>query len=359
MLVDQQFVETVALEADVPTWISDLGALIGQSVSDYRRYFTEPFEAIRAAWDYDHNTKSEFMEHLRGIFPEALAARCGCSPDKLLGDPRIAFGVFMSCLEVSLRAWRSEPPPESLYGSVAAHWCTRHPEVFSRVQEAHRLRASYPQIGEADWTLAEVLAGGASKEPPKSKKLELGISVHLAGQRTWTQAAQTAAYALFGDFLLTEAESTGFCKHCAMPFLRGQKKLFCSLKCARIHSALQAREVKTKISRCKTFRKAAKALTKWLQVHRSAGLDWRMKIQNAAGMQTRDGRQNRTLGAYIRASRTSVGSPEREKLLHSLQEADTISKSGKGSKEHESLRSELDAFFRNIQSAEVIRQSSY
>ena len=207
----------MGLAEDTPSWISDFGTLVAQSVSDHRGYFTEPFAAICAAWEYDHNPTSEFIEHLRGLFPETLAAWCGCSPDKLSGNPSKAFNMFMAVLVVSRRVWRCEPPPEGQHGSVAAHWCARHPEILSKVQAALGLRARSPQVERTAWTLADVVsAHGAGKELPKSGKLELRMTVHFAGQRTWTQAAQTAAYALFGDFLLTEAESTGFCEYCAI-----------------------------------------------------------------------------------------------------------------------------------------------
>ena len=265
----------------------------------------------------------------------------------------------MAVLFVSLCPWRCEPPPEGRHGSVAAHWCARHPEVFSKVQEALRLRAPFPQVEEPAWTLADVVsAHSALKKLPKSGKLELCMTVRFAGQRTWTQAAQTAAYALFGDFLITNAESTGFCEHCAKPYLRGQKRLFCSHRCANARSKERSRNKATRISRRKAFRKASKALTKWLQGHHSVHSDWTKEVQNAAGLQTRDGRQNRTLGEFIRASRTEAGSCEREELLHSLRVADTVSESEKGSKEAEGLQNELDAFLRNVQAAEKIRQRS-
>lgn len=347
------------LVEQVPRWIYEFGSLVAQNVTDQRGFLTEPFAAALAAWEYEHDLESGLIEDLRRVFPETLAERCGLNPDKLSGDPGIAFGVFMAVLVVSLRVWRIEPPPEGHFGSVAAHWCTRHPGIFSKVQEAHLLRASYPDIAEAAWTVADVVsAHGANQELPKSGKLELRVTVHFTSQRTWKQAAQTAAYALFGDFLLTEAESIGFCSHCAKPFLRGQKKLFCDPKCAHSHSAIRSQDAKTRESRRKTFRMAARALKKWLEGRRSARSDWRTEVQNAARMQTRDNRQNRTLGAYIRVSRTEAGSPEREKLLNSLRDLDTVSEGPKGLRENDGLQRELDDFLRNIKEAEKIRERS-
>jgi hypothetical protein len=362
MLNDHQFEESVGFGESPAKWIREFSDLFAQRVSDWghpRRCLTEPLLAIHAAWEYEHDLESGLIEDLRGIFPETLAERCGRSQDTLTGDPRIALGVFMACLVVSLRVWRSEPPPEGLYGSVAAHWCARHPEIFSKVQEAHRSRVSYPHIEEVGWTAADVVsAHSTSKELPKRGKLELSSTVHFIRQRTWTQAAQTAAYALFGDFLLTEAETIGFCGYCAMPFLRGQKKLFHSSECARSRSAIRSHDAKARVSRRKTFRKAAKALRELLQGRSGARSGWRIKVQRAAGMQTRDGRQNRTLGAYIKASRTDSGSPEREKLLQSLQDASGVLEKKEGSKEIESLQQELDAFLLDIQKAEEIQQRS-
>ena len=360
MLNHRQSEKSAGLGENTPKWISEFADLFAQRVSDWshpRRCLTEPLAAILAAWEYEHDLESGVIEDLRGIFPEALAERCGRSPDTLSGDPRISFGVFMACFVGLLKVWRSEPTPEGLYGSVAAHWCARHPEIFSKVQEAHRLRASFPNIEEIGWTVSDVMsAHGASEELPNHGKLELRETVHFIRQRTWTQAAQTAAYALFGDFLLTEAETIGFCRHCAMPFHRGQKKLFCSLKCARSYSAFRSHDAKSRDSRRKTLRKAAKALTKWLQDRHIAASDWQLKIQTVAWTNSDNKRRNRILGAYVRASRTERGSPEREKLLQSLQDASSVAGNERGSKEREGLQQELAAFLLDIQKAEEIQQ---
>jgi len=359
MKSDHQPEQATGTAAEIPSWANECGALFAQHVFDHRRSFTDPFEAICTAWEYDHDPTSEFIEHLRGLFPETLAAQCGCSPDKLSGNPSKAFNMFMAVLVVSLRVWRCEPLPGGLYGSVVAHWYARHPEIFSKVQEAFRLRARAPKIEKAAWTLSEVVsAHGAGIELPESGKLELSFMEHFSGQRTWMQAAQTAAYALFGDFLIAGAESTGFCKHCARPFLRSRKRFFCSHKCGNAHSKVENRKKAKRTYRSETFRKVSKALTKWLQGSRNARSGWCEEVQNAAGLQTRDGRQNRSLGEYIRASRTEVGSPERVKLLQAILYADIVPDSQKISKENENLQRELDTFLLNIQEAEEIRQRS-
>jgi hypothetical protein len=352
----------LANNVDLEEFVSSLAAFAVQTfdpVKNARRYFTDPIAAAIAAWAYEHDPQSEFVENLSDLFPEILAAMCGCDPKKLSGDAGKAFGEFKACLIVALRCWRSQQPSEGPYGSVAAHWCEQHPWILSKVQEALGSRVGHPEVQKVEWTFEELAAFGGRENVPTNDKLSLCMTVRFAGQRTWGQAAQTAAFALFGDFLLSEAESTAFCKHCEKIFWRGQKKLFCSLTCARIHSASRSRDVAMKISRRKTFRSASKALTKWLQSHRKLGSDWRMYVQNAAyGMQTRDGRHNRTLGAYIRASRTETGSPERDKLVRSLQDADIILESPKGSKAREKVQIEFDAFLRNIQRAEKIHQGS-
>jgi hypothetical protein len=104
------------------------------------------------------------------------------------------------------------------------------------------------------------------------------------------------------------------------------------------------------------LRKAAKALTKWLQDRHIAASDWQLKIQTVAWTNSDNKRRNRILGAYVRASRTERGSPEREKLLQSLQDASSVAGNERGSKEREGLQQELAAFLLDIQKAEEIQQ---
>lgn len=318
-----------------------------------QNYLAEPFAATLAAWKFEHEPQSEFVSYLRESFCQTLEVTCGNAPEKLSGDSGKAFDLFMTCLIVLLRAWRSDPPPENVHGDVAAHWCESHPCILSEVQKSIRSRVMQPQVQKTEWTWKEAVAHKGNL--PIGDKLELGMTAHLSGQRSWTQAARTAAYALFGDFLLRHTESIGFCTRCERPFQRGQKKNYCSLTCAHTNSASISRDKATREWRRKTFIDACQALIKWLAAGKRLRTNWPRDFQNTVpGFRTRDGkRPNQTLAAYIRASRTELGSPERQKLFQSLQDLDTISQIQKKTKSDWDVQPEaFDAFLDNIKKAE-------
>ena len=353
---DRKCEEASGLDKVVEGYASQLAAHAAQtwdSVEEASYYFTDPYAATLTAWAYEHHQNVQFVETLEYRFPEVLAAMCGCDPRQLYGESGMAFVEFMTCFNECLYFWRSEQPPEGLHGSGAAHWCERHPRIFSEVQQSLRSRATYPQVATVEWTFQEFLAFGKTGSVPKVDKLGLPLTVHFAGQRTWRQAAHTAALALFGDFLLTN-ESLAFCRHCEKPFSKGQKKLFCSSKCAHINSAIRSRDAATRLERRRTFKSASKELPEWLKGGNRLGSDWPKHFQNKFdGMLTLERRPKRTLRPYILASRTEPGSLECEKLFQSLQDSDTISGIQKETKSDWDVQPEtFYAFLDNIRKAE-------
>jgi hypothetical protein len=117
--------------------------------------------------------------------------------------------------------------------------------------------------------------------------------------------------------------------------------------------------------------KAAESLSKWLGKTSKRNSDWRMAAQNAAGLQTRDGRHSRMLGEFIRAANTPPRSPERQDLLCSLLDNGGSSRSTKQANgfeklqnlrqhlrreaENEKLQRDLDAFLVDILTAQNTR----
>jgi len=368
VIVQQNNEEAIGAGGGNEPWDFDLSEFAAlHPLTDYRVYLTDPMAAFIAAWHYDLEPNSDFLVYLGDIFPELLREMCGSrdiihqSPVRpqtvLFGNSQDALSIYLGTIARLLRTWRNEPPPSGLWGDATAHWCDQHPEILQAIQVAMCSRSFYFSPERIEWTQEELRPGG----PAHSKdnvKLGLVSMVRFIGQRTWHQAARTAAYALFGTFLGNKPEIVGFCRRCNGPFYLGKPMVFCSKKCAHNYHSSRGRDAEARISRRMVFRKMAKALAKWLQGIRRTRPGWSIQVQNAAGMQTRDGRKNRTLGAYIRASRTEVGSPEREKLLDSLQDLGSVSWSQNGSKERKSLQHELDAFLRNIQQAEEIQQRS-
>ena len=192
-------------------------------------HVADPFMAFCVAWKYDREPENGLG--LDEDFPKLLQAMCGgrTSSQKVVlsGDPGIAFPIFLTTISHLLRVWREEPASGGLPGSAAAHWCDQHPEILERIQDALASRSRFFQPEMADWTLGELRPGGLA-HVTEHRKLKLSTTARFVGQRSWGQAAQTAAYALFGDFLAKKPQEFGFCQRCEQPFLRGKKTIFCS-----------------------------------------------------------------------------------------------------------------------------------
>jgi hypothetical protein len=208
-------------------------------VSGGRHYFTDPLSAFELAWRYERRDKmrdgnereseNRFFGCLNEEFVNVFSERC--APDNLLRGHASSSSEILARLERSralsryldllrglLWAWREEPPqeppPECAPGCKAALWCDAHPLILEEIQVGMRLRRRYPVL--------ETVEG----------KRVLVLHDRFLGQRNWDQAAKTAAYTLFWEFLASEPEKLGFCGKCDKPFLRGKRTLFCSEKCA-------------------------------------------------------------------------------------------------------------------------------
>jgi hypothetical protein len=317
-------------------------------------YLTDPFMAFFVVWQYEHEPENDLC--LEGDFPKFLRAMCGSRNGSqrvlLSGDSGIAFHIFLATISSLLRAWREEAPPSGLPGTAAAHWCDRHPEVLERIQDAVASRSRFIRPVTPEWTLDELRPGGAA-HVGEHRKLELIATERFTGQRSWGQAAQTAAYSLFGDFLGDSPELIGFCRRCDRPFLCGKRARFCSTKCAHVYSAIVSRKSAAGHARRETLRKATEGLSRWLREPHRTGSAWRPVVEKAAGLQTRDGRQSRTLGEFIRAAESPPDSPEREKLLRSL-----LSDSTEQPEARDRVQRKLEGFLENIRNAQGMTERS-
>jgi hypothetical protein len=318
------------------------------------KYLSDPFTAFFVVWHSEHEPENDLC--LDGDFPKFLRAMCGGRSGSqgvlLSGDSGIAFQIFLATISSLLRTWREQPPPSGLPGSAAAHWCDRHPEILERIQEAVASRSRFIRPERAEWTLGELRPGGLA-DVAEHEKLELITTDRFIGQRTWSQAAQTAAYALFGDFLTGNPRLIGFCRKCEQPFLCGKRARFCSTKCAHVYSATMSRNSGAGEARRETLRKAAEGLSRRLREPQRKGSAWRSVVERAARLQTRDGRQSRTLGEYIRAAQSPPDSPEREKLLDSL-----MRDSMEQPENSDGVQRKLDAFLENIRKAQDMEERS-
>jgi hypothetical protein len=338
-----------------PSWTEQFGALVASSLFDLRQCLTDPLCAFHAWWLYEHGQDSEILDYLNDNFPKLLRAMCGgrtgshsvaTQPLVLLsGDHGSALKEYLLTIGWLLHVWRTEQPASGLPGSAAAHWCDQHPDIFERVQGAMRSQSRHFRTEEAAWEPYEWRPGGPA-HLPDNKKLILVATKRFVGQRTWSQAAQTAAYALFGDFLGGKTEKIIFCGKCEKPFRPGKRVLFCSFKCAHSKSSTTSRHRIKADGRRKGLFSAAKSLSEWLQKPHRAGSDWRRMVERDFGLQASDGRHSRFMGEYIRAAQTPPGSPEREKLLRSH-----LSCSTENSQERENVQQQLEAFLKNVEEA--------
>ena len=270
----------------------------------------------------------------------------------LLGEPENALGTYLSIIAWLLRIWRNDPPPSGLSGDATAHWCDRHPDILQLIQGAMCSRSSYFSPEEIEWTREELRPGGRAHSKD-NVKLGLVPTTRFTGQRTWRQAARTAAYSLFGAFLGDKPEIIGFCRRCEKPFFRGKSTVFCFAKCALLYSAKESRDRKTRKQKRNTFNIVARELRRWLSRHHRAGSVWWKDVQDKADINARrSSRKSRTISKYIRAAISPSGSLERMRLLSSLFHEGDFADSARRHQELETLKQELETFLTNVQRAE-------
>lgn len=308
-----------------------------------------PFSAFELAWIYNDGGQPDLALYIGRRFSVALEALCKLEtgvqwPPPSLSGELSAVTRFVITITSLLGQWRNDPAPDTVFGSLGAHWIERHPEILRKIQAAQSARSRHCALGERSWAIKELLAGSRSR---RDKKLEVAWIDKLSGQRTWTQAAETIAYAVFGDFLAGDPQNIRFCLRCERPFELGKKKLFCSSECAHAQSATTSRHEAIALGRRRGLGKAAKILNEWLQKPHRAGSDWRKTVERAFGLFSSDGRHSRLMGEYIRASKTPPGSAERKRLLASL-----LSRSTERPQEREIVQLGLDSFLQDVAKAE-------
>jgi hypothetical protein len=319
-----------------------------QHVLDDAR-FRDPLSVFDFAWLCEKGQDPGLVLYLGQKFSKFLEARCELKtpvpwPLPSVTRDRSAMWWFVATISMLLDKWRGDPPADHLPGSVGARWCEQHPDILQNVQTAQRARTRYSVVGEEDWTISELMAG---TEMQQKKKPALLWKDELSGQRTWVQAARTLAYVVFGDFLASDTQKLGFCQRCGRPFDRGKKKLFCSSGCAHAESATVSRHDTKANKRHEGMLRSAKKLSEWLEKKHRTGSDWRSVAELAFKLPTSDGRYSRLMGEYIRASQTSPGSPEREKLLRSL-----LTSSTETPHQRENVQQQLEGFLQVVAKAE-------
>jgi len=300
----------------------------------------DPLDAFLLSWEIEHGNSDAYGSVL-GAFSIHLQQQYECigaqnsrfmTPGQKYDDARSALTRYGATLSMLLEAWRKERPAEGVYGSVAAHWCDRHPDLWNMIETAQRKRASFLQIQSDRWEPKDWRTGGPAFGP-KNKHLTLTRVEKFKPAISWVDAAQTAAFALWGDFLAGDPGKIGFCDRCDKPFELRRKKRFCSHKCGHSFSNYASRDRDTAESRRKGLPKAAKELKGWLQKKQSATSDWRKAtsdwrkdVEIAFGLWTDSGKKSKIFHEYIVGAETSLGSLQRTKLLASLTRASNLSR---------------------------------
>jgi len=265
--------------------------------ADIRRWFVNPLLAFDAAWLFQNEG---LPKSLQTGFPHVLEAYCGNRnidrAHRLEGNPEAALSHFTNEIDRLLDLWLDEPPPAGLPGQPAAHWCIRHDAVFKKIEEAQRARTSWLRY-DADETSWIPVEGGT--HALEHMNLSLVPKVQMLGQRDFKLAALRAARAVFGDFLLDSAENLARCERCDRPFVKGQKKQFCSTKCGR-GLAVNCSLAK---GRARKMRRLDAVLIKLLK-QPPLRKDWVDVLQMEVGLVTADGRLNKFVSQFLRAAKS-------------------------------------------------------
>lgn len=318
----------------------------------------QPLEVFQIVWNWEKIGLSS-VDYWRDDFPDLLESqheRIGSfgkgafrsRNSSYAGDKATAFDCYIATLSVLLTVWRREQPTIAVYGSPVAHWCDQHPVLFSRIAAAMAKRAKVATIETGGWDLLDFNPDGGPALVKGNKHLILAVQERFVSAISYKEAAENAAYTLFGDFLFGNPHSIVFCTRCEKPFERRKKKRFCSGKCGRRHSSVRNRKAKIAVERLEHLPDAVRILGEWLQKPNRDG--WRISTEHALNLGF--SRRSRLMGAFIAASSKPLGSPERLKIFDSLSVG--LKDPLKDPTELEALRDRLEAFLSNIAKAEDV-----
>jgi hypothetical protein len=266
--------------------------------AEIMEWFADPYAAFPAAWLYQ---AEKLSKPLQDAFPRVLQSCCGHRTvdrrQRLRGKPGDALGHFTNELNRLLDLWLDEQPPARSRGQLVAHWYYRHQQVLEQIQHAQVAWTSYDRIDiteEPDRFVLVPPSGDAVEAMP----LSLPRRVQMLGQRDYRQAAECAARALFGIFLRSSPENIARCDRCNKPFIKGQKKQFCSEKCTKEQQVARHHAR----ARLKQMQSLNETLGRELKKP-VLGRNWVRVLQDEAGFTTRDNRLNPALSRYLSAAK--------------------------------------------------------
>jgi hypothetical protein len=318
--------------------------------AEIREWFADPYAAFQAAWLYQ---VEELSKPLQDAFPRVLQSCCGSRASKrapartidrrqhLGGKRGDALGHFTNELNRLLNLWLDEQPPPGSRGQLIAHWYYRHQQVLEQIQHAQVAWTSYDRIDITEKPGRFVLVP-PSGDAVEAMNLSLPRRVQMLGHRDYRQAAECAARALFGIFLRSSPESIARCEQCKKPFIKGQKKSFCSSKCGKeLH--VNVSHAGDRVMKMRVLNATLGRLLKKPVLERN----WLSVLQVEAGFTTLDGRLNPALNRYIRAARAHHS----EALLNTL-DLDRSAPTAEQVQNRTKIAEELEELLERIRQAE-------
>jgi hypothetical protein len=253
-------------------------------------------------------------------FAADLNAMC-MNPDlqkatSLSGKPGTAPSAFWKTINTLLDSWlplRRESKPIRI-------WSCTFPALVDEMSRAQMARVSW-------------FRGASYFEKKEAENLAFVQEHWLRGQRTYSQAAKTAAFILWGEFLANGQSSIGFCETCAHPFPFRLNQRFYPTSCGTNVSSLKKHRTEVRNENWRRLNEAAKTLRSRI----ASG-----KTQNPL----HDIEKGRWLARFIRAASLPPGSSEFEDQRDML--LDLCFAEGNTEISREQVKTALDQFLKDI-----------
>jgi hypothetical protein len=276
-----------------------------------------PLVAFEAAWACDPPRSGKYQDSFKAFFAFALSSQCSGTKwnemATLRGKPLDALGQFLITTTALLESWK---PFTKVGGNSALAWCESNPEHFVQVQRSQRTRVAW--IAEPDTNTRSSV-----------EMVSLVVLRKFRGQRSFNQAATTAAYALWGDFLYLTISSVVFCPLCHKPFAFAARKQFCSKKCAKVPTSNRGHMSDVRADNWVKLQSESSKLHKWT-VSRKTKLSYEGDASP------------RWMTRFIRAAKNPSDDIARLKLL------DLCVEYGKDDNHRQNVCSILDHFLQDI-----------
>ena len=300
-------------------------------------FFQDPWQALKLAWLWRWDLKygplwDSRFDDLRQAFSAALHEICPMfvrvgPPPRYPYRPRAtpatrepakidnsAFDAYLWRLFDLMSMWckyalGSENPNP-------AHWYASHPDVFSKVRHAVKLRSTELCLQFPGSTSSQPVSDPAASELPLISTPKVVTRARFILPAGWQNAVDTVAYAAFADFLGKLAHDARFCRKCGRPFDKRAGAIYCSELCSHSGSTNLVQMASRRNEGLRYF----KSIQEIVQKHKSSinvsGDDIQAELDEI--ISTSVDRRSRRVGLYLKAAKAGTNSPERTSILRSL-----------------------------------------